>query len=148
MFFFSSAATNAADSNQGQWTDCCICGNQTPCGICERSKGMYNLLKNYFWISGLPEGVLSNRPCPCVSPSMCVSVCLSLNISETVHWFLLIFCMKLGHHKGTKKSWGVTNGGKPPFLGHFLGFLSISLHPVIKSFWNFTYIASLTLSNS
>ena len=26
----------------------------------------------------------------------------SLNISETAHWFFLIFCMKLGHHKGTK----------------------------------------------
>ena len=25
-----------------------------------------------------------------------------LNISETVHWFFLIFCMKLEHHKGTK----------------------------------------------
>ena len=30
------------------------------------------------------------------------SVCPSLNISETVHWFFLIFCMKLEHHKGTK----------------------------------------------
>ena len=26
----------------------------------------------------------------------------SLNTSETVHQFFLIFCMKLGHHKGTK----------------------------------------------
>ena len=34
-----------------------------------------------FWTPGLPEGVLSNRPCPCV----CVSVCPSLNISETAH---------------------------------------------------------------
>ena len=46
----------------------------------------------------------------------------SLNISETVHWFFLIFCMKLVYHKGTKatepdfwkKSWGVANGGKTP----------------------------------
>ena len=30
---------------------------------------------------GLPKGVLSNRPCPCVH----VSVCPSLNISETAH---------------------------------------------------------------
>ena len=30
------------------------------------------------------------------------SVCPSLNISETVHLFFLGFCMKLGHHKGTK----------------------------------------------
>ena len=53
-----------------------------------------------FWTPGLPEGVLSNRPCPCV----CVRVCVrpSLNISETAHWFFLIFCMKLEHHKGTK----------------------------------------------
>ena len=26
----------------------------------------------------------------------------SLNISETAHWFFLIFCIKLEHHKGTK----------------------------------------------
>ena len=31
---------------------------------------------------------------PFVSPS--------LNISETAYCFFLIFCMKLGHHKGTK----------------------------------------------
>ena len=30
------------------------------------------------------------------------SVSFSLNISETAHWFFLIFCMKLGHRKGTK----------------------------------------------
>ena len=30
------------------------------------------------------------------------SVRPSLNISETVHWFFLIFCMKLEDHKGTK----------------------------------------------
>ena len=34
-----------------------------------------------FWTPGLPKGVLSNRPCPCV----CLSVCPSLNISETAH---------------------------------------------------------------
>ena len=27
-----------------------------------------------FWTPGLPEGVLSNRPSPCVCVSMCVSV--------------------------------------------------------------------------
>ena len=27
-----------------------------------------------FWTPGLPEGVLSNRPCPSVRPSVCVSV--------------------------------------------------------------------------
>ena len=51
----------------------------------------------------------------------------SVNISEAVHWFFLIFCMKLEHYKGTKvtepdfekKSWGVTNGGKSPFWGYF-----------------------------
>ena len=54
---------------------------------------------NYFWTLGLPEGVLSNRPCPwSVGPL----VRPSLNISETVHWFFLIFCMKLEYHKGTK----------------------------------------------
>ena len=34
----------------------------------------------------------------CVRPC----VCPSLNISETAHQFFLDFCMKLGHHKGTK----------------------------------------------
>ena len=48
----------------------------------------------YVWTPGLPEGVHGNR--------FCQSVSLSLNISDTAHWFFLIFCMKLGHHKGTK----------------------------------------------
>ena len=43
--------------------------------------------------------VLSNRLCPLVHGP---SVGQSLNISETVHWFFLIFCMKLEQHKGTK----------------------------------------------
>ena len=113
----------------------------------------------------LPEGVLSNCPCPsdrlsvfkylrdyslvfskflhevralvitlvrqCVSVSvrLQISQCvrLSLNISETVHQFFLNFCMKLGHHKGTKvtephflkKSLGITNGEKTHFGGIF-----------------------------
>ena len=40
--------------------------------ICERG--------DRYWTPGLPEGVLSNRPCLCV----CVCVRPSLNISETV----------------------------------------------------------------
>ena len=56
-----------------------------------------------FWTPGLPEGVLSNPPCPLVRPSVRWSVRgPSVNISETIHWFFLIFCMKLEHHKGTK----------------------------------------------
>ena len=99
-----------------------------------------------FWTQGLPEGVLSNHfRGPSVHVSVHVSVRPSLNIS-----------MRLGHHNGTKKwqspifekkSWGVTNGGKPPIWGYFWCFLSISLHPVIKSFWNFIYMISSTLSN-
>ena len=41
---------------------------------------------NTFWTLGLPEGVLSNQPCPSVR----WSVCPSLNISETAHCFFLI----------------------------------------------------------
>ena len=103
-----------------------------------------------FWTPGLPDGVHSNRPCPSVSPSV------FKYLGDCSLVFFLIFCMKLGHHKGTKvtepdfwkKSWGVANWGNPPFLGHFWGFLSISLHPVIKIFWNFIYIISSTLSNT
>ena len=39
------------------------------------------ILMLIFWTPGLLEGVRSNRPCPCI----CVTVCLSLNISETAH---------------------------------------------------------------
>ena len=53
---------------------------------------------------GFTRGVLSNRLCPLVrGPSVRPwSVGPSLNISETVHWFFLIFCMKLVHQKGRK----------------------------------------------
>ena len=58
----------------------------------------------------------------------------SLNISETVHWFFLIFCIKLEHHKGTKvtepdiwkKSWGVTNGGNPTLEVFLMFFVHTS----------------------
>ena len=84
-----------------------------------------------FWTPGLPEGILSNRPCPLVRGQ---SVGPSLNISETAHWFFLIFCMKLGHHKDRKvtepdfwkKIVGVANGGKTPILDHFWCFFSIT----------------------
>ena len=100
----------------------------------------------------LTEGVLCNHPCLSVG----LSVGPSLNISDTVDWYFLIFCIKLGQHKGTKvtepdfwkKIFGVINGGKTQFLGYFWCFLSISLHPVIKIFWNFIYIISSTLSNT
>ena len=47
-----------------------------------------------------------------------------------VHGILVLFCMKLEHHKGTKvtepdfwkKILGVTNGEKNPFSGHFWCF--------------------------
>ena len=129
---------------------------------------MVNLLLKYlnnFWTLGLPDWVHGNRPCPSVS----LSVSPSLNISETAHWFFLIFCIKLGHHKGTKvtepdiwkKSWGVTNGGKTPFSGHFWCFFpylciqssskllcpgkiwfllySRDQTPIFESFWCFSH---------
>ena len=43
-------------------------------------KNLYSGLYS-FWTPGLPDGVHGNRPCPTVSPL----VCLSLNISETAH---------------------------------------------------------------
>ena len=39
---------------------------------------------------------------PLVRWSVSPSVSPSLSILETAHWFFLIFCMKLVHHKGTK----------------------------------------------
>ena len=111
----------------------------------------YSKIIVHFETSIQPPGSLVFHP-SVVRPFVCGP---SLNISETANWFFLIFCMKLGHQRVQKwqspifekKSWGVTNGGKPPFWGHFWCFLSISLHPVIKSFWNFIYIISSTLSN-
>ena len=102
-----------------------------------------------FWTRGLLEGVLSYRPCPSVrGPLVRPSIFKYL---RDVHWFFLIFCMKLEHHKGTKETepenlWG-HKWGKIPILEVFLMFLSTSLYPVIKSFWNFIYIVSSTLSN-
>ena len=59
-----------------------------------------------FWTPCILEGVLSNRPCPAIGLSVGLSVGpsvgLFLDISEAVHWFFLILCMKLEHHKGTK----------------------------------------------
>ena len=80
-------------------------------------------LIHYFWTPGTSEGVLSDRPCPSVSPSV---VRPSLDISETVHWFFLIFCIKLEHHKG-KKSWGSQMGEDPHFWGIFGVFVHISV---------------------
>ena len=74
-----------------------------------------------------------------VSPLVRPSVSPSLNISENAHWFFLIFCMKLGHHKGTKVTepdfWKIILGGhkweKNPILGVYLMFfvhISASSH--------------------
>ena len=59
---------------------------------------------SYFWSPGSPKGVLSNHPRPSVCPIVVrLSVVRpSLDISEMAHWFFLIFCMKLGYHKGKK----------------------------------------------
>ena len=47
---------------------------------------------------GLPDGVVSDHPCGLtVLVSVCLFVFRYLFIS-----FLLIFCMKLGYHKGKK----------------------------------------------
>ena len=51
-----------------------------------------------FWTGGLPNGFHSVRACP----SVCWSVRLSLNISETAHSFFLKLCMKLGVNKRNK----------------------------------------------
>ena len=59
----------------------------------------YLFISPHFWTPGLHEGVLSNRPCPW---SVRWSVRPSLKISETALRIFLIFCMKLGHHNGTK----------------------------------------------
>ena len=98
-----------------------------------------------FWTPGLLEGVLSNRPCQW---SVCPwSVFKYLRDRSLV---FLIFCTKLGYHKGTKvtawffkiKSW-VFKYGKKPTLGALM-FL-ISLHPVIKSFWKLCLIYAIFL---
>ena len=55
-----------------------------------------------FCIPRLPEGFLSNRPCPLVRWSVSPSVSPSFNTSETVHSIFLKLCMKLGVHKVKK----------------------------------------------
>ena len=44
--------------------------------------------------------------------------------------------------------WRVLGEWGKPHIWAFWCFLSISLHPVIKKFWNFIYILSLTLSKT
>ena len=51
-----------------------------------------------YQMESLVIALVSWLVCPSIGPS----VGPSLNISETVHQFFLIFCMKLGHYKGTK----------------------------------------------
>ena len=116
-------------------------------------KDSFNLwVQKLFWTLGLPEGsyvITHVRPWSVVSGP-------SLNISETALRIFLIFCMKLVHHKGTKviepdfwkKILGSHKWGKTPILGAFLMFLSISLHLVIKMFWNFIYSINLEFSNA
>ena len=63
--------------------------------------------------------------------SVCPSVGPSLNISETALRIILIFCMKLVHHKGTKvtepdlwkKSLGGHKWGKTPIFDVFCPYL-------------------------
>ena len=105
---------------------------------------MYKRWLYPFWTLGLPEVVLSNRPCPLVRPSICWFVRKYLRDCSLV---FLIFCMKLGYRKGAK-------GTEPDFWKKILGGHKwgkthiISLHLVIKSFWNFIYTISPTLSNT
>ena len=51
---------------------------------------------------GLTEGIPCNHTSPSVGWSIRLLFCPSLDISETFISFFIIFCMKLGHHKGTK----------------------------------------------
>ena len=56
-----------------------------------------------FWTPVYPRGSYVITPvCPLVRPLVRRLVRPSLDISETVHYFILIFYMKLLHHKGTK----------------------------------------------
>ena len=108
-----------------------------------------------FWTRGFPEGFHSNRPYHYIRGPSVISWSVFKCLRDRLLFFQ-IFCMKLGHRKGTKvteldfwkKILGVSNRAKPPFWGYFWCFLSISLHPVIKLFWNFIYIISSTLSNT
>ena len=49
------------------------------------------IISMLFWTPGLPKGVLSNRGGSLVIALVRLLVCPSLNISETVHAFFLIF---------------------------------------------------------
>ena len=71
--------------------------------------------------------------------AVCWSVRPLVSMSEVRPLVFSNFCMKLGHHKGTVTEWQSQI---------ILMFLSISLHPVIKIFWNFTNRISLILSKT
>ena len=68
---------------------------------------------------------------PLVHWLVCLLVCESLNISETVHSFFKKNCKKLGHHNGIRvtesdffKNLRVSNWGKLNFGGIFLCFFA------------------------
>ena len=85
----------------------------------------------------LSEGVLSNHPCLSVLHWSISGP--HLKIWETGHCFSFIFCMMLGHHKGTKvtepdfwkKILGVSQMGEKP---HFGGIFDVFCHISASSY--------------
>ena len=84
---------------------------------------------------GLSEGVICHHPC---------LWSVSWPVFKYLRDCLLVFsnfCMKLGHHKGTKvtepflkKNLGGSHMGEKPHFWGIFDFLSISMHPIIKIF--------------
>ena len=77
-----------------------------------------------FWTLGLPEGVLSNRPYPCVCVSVCPSVFKylrdrSLVFPSFLHEVRAPFGYKSDRARFLKKNFGGYKWGKPHFGVHF-----------------------------
>ena len=143
MLYFSitfSTIINLWLTGTTKWSYCIMsyCDNSKNCSkdICsffaQRQQG-----KPIFWTRGLPEGVLSNRPCLCECVCVCVCVCVRLSVFKYLRDCLLVFSSFLHEVRASiriqkwqspifeKNRWG-SQMGKTPFFRAILISLTLS----------------------
>ena len=76
-----------------------------PCYVSWSSLAQIWSLWRYFWTQGLPNGVLSNRPCLSVCLSVRPSVLLSFKYLREGSLVFLKLWLKLGVNKVKKVTW-------------------------------------------